>query len=169
MRAPILLAVAGLASASISVSAHAGSLRVCASDLTNFDDTPALVLPAGLVFTAWGPASGDLRRMRLDPNYPPARMTGQNAVVLAAQVTLTAETPCAAVPARSLVSDRHRWRGATLGVGDGIVFQAIDTLDPAGTDLRDRSAEIHSLYDLLAMNILTASVVDEIADPVTIP
>ncbi len=168
MRA-ILLSV-GLLTAAAPALAE-GTLRICASDLTNFDDTPRLDLPAGLVFAAWGQApsgqvGSDLRQARLDPNYPPARATGQGALVLDAAVSLTADAPCTTAPARALVSSRHNWRRATAAPGDGSVFQAVDTLD--GDDLRARASEHPGLYDVLAGNILAAAVASPIADTMTI-
>ncbi len=154
-----LLTAAGSASA-------AGSLRICASDLTNFDDTPRLDLPTGLVFTAWGQAPGDLRQARLDPNYPPARATGQAAIVLASPVSLTADAPCVIAPAQALVSSQHNWRRPTAAPGDGTVFQAVDTLD--GDSLRARSAEHPGLYDVLAGNLLAANVAEPVGDTMTI-
>lgn len=163
MRA-FLLSVGLLAAA--APAAAEGRLRICASDLTNFDDTPRLDLPAGLVFAAWGQASGDLRQARLDPNYPPARATGQAAIMLDATVSLTADAPCTTAPARTLVSARHNWRQAQLAAGDSLVFQAVDTLD--GDDLRARASEHPGLYDVLAGNILAATVAAPLADTMTI-
>lgn len=163
MRA-ILLCVGLLAAAAPALAE--GRLRICASDLTNFDDTPRLDLPAGLVFAAWGQAGGDLRQARLDPNYPPARATGQAAVVLAAAVSLTADAPCTLAPARTLVSSQHNWRQAQLASNESLVFQAVDTLD--GDDLRARASEHPGLYDVLAGNILAATIAVATADTMTI-
>ena len=145
----------------------AGQARICASDLTNFDDQPSITVPAGLVFAAWGPASGDLRTLRLDPNYPPARTTGQTAFVTRQATTLTAGAPCALVPARTLLSTQRAWHGGTLSPRDDIVFQAVDSLGPHG--VRSLGQEELDLAALLGMNILTASPAAPIDDPVTVP
>ncbi len=143
-----------------------GQVRVCASDLTNFDDAPALAIPAGLVFAAWGRAGGDLRTMRLDPNYPPARITGQSALVTTADADLTAEHPCALVAARGLVSPGRAWR-TPPPTSDGTVYEAVDTLGPGG--LRSLGQEALATSQLLSMNILVAAPAGPIGDPRTIP
>ena len=164
--ASLLLAASVLAGSLLAgCAANAGTLRVCASDLTDFDDTPSLSLPAGLIFTEWGPEGGDLRTLRLDPDYPPARATGQAAVVLAAPVTLTGAAPCADAAARALVSPAHGWRHATIPPGPS-AFLASDTLGPDGP--RALGAEERALYEVLTMNVLAARAATVVADAETV-
>ena len=148
-------------------AAAPGQVRICASDLTNFDDTPSLDVPAGLVFAAWGRAAGDLRALRLDPNYPPARTTGQTALVTTAPAQLTAERPCALTSARALVSPGRAWRSQTLAPADGTVYEATGTLGPNG--VRGIGEEQLGLASLLSMNILVAAPAGPIDDPRIIP
>ena len=147
-------------------TARAGTVRVCASDLTNFDDMPTLSLPAGLIFTEWGPEGDDLRTLRLDPDYPPARSTGQAALVLDEPATLTAASPCAVIDARALVSPAHGWRRATITPGPA-AFLASDTLGPDGP--RALGAEERALYEVLTMNVLAARPATTVADAETVP
>ncbi len=161
----VLLAAAAITTGSCGV-ARAGTLRICASDLTDFDDMPVLSLPSGLIFTEWGPESGDLRTLRLDPDYPPARSTGQAAIVTEAAVTLTAPAPCADVEARALVSAGHDWRRPTIPAGKS-TFLASDTLGPDGP--RALGAEERALYEILTMNVLAARPATTIADAETTP
>ncbi len=163
-RLPLVLVLAASSGA-----ASAGSLRVCASDLVNFDDTPALAVPGGLIFTEWGSASGDLRQMRLDPNYPPARRSGQGALVTTGEVTLTADAPCALAPARALVSPRHGWRTAMIDPAANTVFEAADTLDGRQGDGRQGDSGQGDTYALLTMNALAARPVESIGNPQSIP
>ena len=162
-----LLAVASTQASAATQIAGPNQLRICASDLTNFDDLPTIAIPAGLVFAAWGRAPGDLRSLRLDPNYPPARETGQSAIVVTAAVTLTADRPCALAPAQALVSSRRAWRSAAISPSDGNVYQAVDTLGPDG--VRSLGHEERSLSQLLSMNILTASPAGPIGNPRMLP
>jgi hypothetical protein len=167
--AALLLTAGSLptATAARALPAAPGQARICTSDLTNFDDQPTITLPAGLVFAAWGRAAGDLRMLRLDPNYPPARPDNQTAFVTTAPVSLTAAAPCALAPARALLSERRAWRGPALSPADGLVFQPVDTLGPNG--IRSLGQEELTLASLLAMNILTASPAGPIGEPVNAP
>ena len=170
-----LASVCGAASASSTAAAAGsgagsgsagGTMRICASQLVDFDDMPALALPAGLIFTEWGSQAGDLRALRLDPDYPPARGAGaQSAVVLGADVTLTASAPCAVAPARALVSPSHDWRTAVVPAGQA-VFLATDTLGPDGP--RALAVEQRALYEVLTMNVLTARVESPAGDATTV-
>ena len=163
MRDAVLLFAASVL---MSGAAHAGTLRVCASDLVNFDDTPSLSLPAGLIFTEWGPEGDDLRTLRLDPDYPPARASGQAAVVLTVPVTLTDAAPCADADARALVSPAHGWRREAILPGSS-AFLASDTLGPNGP--RALGAEERALYEVLTMNVLAARPKTVVADAETVP
>ena len=158
--------VVGPAAAAAPATVPGGTLDVCASDLVNFDDMPRLALPAGLIFVEWGTAGGDLRRMRLDPDYPPARVNGQAAVVTTGPLVLTASRSCGTVGARALVSPSHRWSASTVTPGDD-VFLASDTLGPDGP--RPLGAEDRRLYEILTMNVLVARPVSPVADATATP
>jgi hypothetical protein len=149
----------------LAAPAAQAQVRICASDLTNFDDTPTITVPAGVIFAAWGHAGGDLRQVRLDPNYPPARENGQTAFVTTQPVQLSASAACAVTDAKRLVSAQRAWHDQPVTAGDQMVYTAAGVRAPAG----DVTREGQTLSVLMSMNILAATVTGPLAGTDTIP